>query len=207
MARDPKDQSRSEAAHLLLQQIEQSRRDFERETQSRRRLLQDILEEMEKGRRELDPLIDDIERQWCQLNIHYYEVSRRYQRRFKKPPRRTVPPVPVDPHDWRAYHWQLDENHKPISNLHNATAALREAPELSGILALDQSQNAIVLKGPLPFAHWESLDFEMRRLKDADLSALLEYLHKIGLALLSREDCLAAVRLIAAENAWRPADE
>lgn len=198
-------QQRVSNASAILRQVEQSSRDFRRETDTRRRLLQGFHEVLE--RQVQAPEIEPIVQQLVRLAVYHQQVSRRYQQRFRKPPLRTVQPVAADPGDWRAYHWQLDNNLRPVSNLHNAVAALRESPMLSGLVALDLSQNAIMLKGPLPLAHWETFDFEMRRPKEADLSGLLEYLQSIGLVSLSRDDCLAAVRLIAAENAWRPADE
>jgi len=196
----------NERVKALLARIDADRRAFNRETLSRRRLLQSIHEDIEAHIEPPDPLTADIQRQWQRLYAYNAEVRLRYQRRFKRPPPRTVRPVPADPDDWRAYHWQLDASNHPISNVHNAAAALRESPALSGLVALDKGQRAVVLKGPLPFAFWEALDFEMRRMKDEDLSGLLEYLQAIGLATLTREDCLAAVRLIARENAWWPAD-
>ncbi len=190
----------------LIARIDESRRDFQREIQSRRRLLQSIHDEPE-AQLPLDPLMGAIEQQWQRLYAHYGEVSRRYRRRFKKPPPRTIKPLVADPDDWRAFHWQLDSNSRPISNVANAVAAMREAPELSGLIALDETTSKIMLKGPLPFAHWETFTFEMRQLKDADLTGLLEYLQIGGLATLTRDDCLAAVRMIARENAWTPGHE
>ncbi|MGO6879411.1 hypothetical protein ACCS44_11070 [Rhizobium ruizarguesonis] len=191
-----------------IRRIDQSRRDFERETQSRRRLLQLINADIEYRLARLpDLMMKAIEQQWQRLSAYHREANNRYQRRFRKPPPRTVTPVAADPGDWRAYHWQLDSGHRPLSNIHNAVAALRESPTLSGIIALDESQNRILLRGPLPLARWETFNFEMRRLKDTDLTGLLEYLQSIGLATLSRDDCVAAVRLVARENAWWPDNE
>ncbi|MBY3255688.1 hypothetical protein HFO09_08290 [Rhizobium laguerreae] len=185
----------------IVRRIEQSKRDFERETQSRRRMLQAIHALIERRLAEpSDELVEAVERQWKRLAV--YHLLGRHRQPPSRPPLRLVQPVPDDPRDWRAYHWQLDRSRLPVSNVRNAVAALRESPMLSGIVALDQRQNAIMLKAPLPFAHWETFDFEMRRFKEQDLTALREYLQHIGLSTLSRDDCLAAVRLAASENAW-----
>jgi hypothetical protein len=189
-----------ERVKRLLDEIAQSKRDFERETLSRRRLLSTL-----EPPAPADPLDEAIAAQWDRLARYHQEVQRRYTRRFKKPPPRKVAPIVINEDDWRCWHWQLDEYDRPISNLHNALASLREDPALSGIVALDLERNTIMLKAPLPFAHWDSFDdFEMRKLKDADLSGLLDYVQASGLATLTREVLLDAVRLIARENAWVP---
>lgn len=82
MARNLKIQSSSErlrSARALIEDIEQSRRDFEREKQSRRRLLQGIHGSMERRRAEQpESLLEDIERQWPRLCADYREYRRRY---------------------------------------------------------------------------------------------------------------------------------
>lgn len=190
----------------VVRHVEQSRRDFERETQSRRRMLKAINASMEgQLAASPDPLLEAINRQWDRLAV--YHLLGRHRQPPSRPPLRPVQPVGTDPRDWRVRHWQLDRSLRPVSNIHNAAAALRESPLLSGVIALDERQNTIVLREPLPFACSERFDFEMRRLRDTDLTSLLEYLQAIGLSKLSLDDCRAAVRLIARENAWWPPDE
>lgn len=141
-----------------------------------------------------------IRYQWFRLSQYHQDVRARYFRRFGKHHKRLVEPVRPDRNDWRSWLWQFGPDNRPISNIHNAAIALRESPALSGIIALDEAGKTIQLLGPLPFAHWESLNFETRRLRDDDLTGLVDYLQSIGLATLSRDEALAAVRLIAREN-------
>lgn len=129
----------------IVRRIEQSKRDFERETQSRRRMLQAIHARIERRLAEpRDDLQEAIERQWVRVAVYHQMSGNRLQP--LKSPSRLVQPVPADPQDWRARHWQLDRSRRPISNLRNAVAALCESPMLFGIIALDERQNAIVLK-------------------------------------------------------------
>ncbi|MDX0610869.1 hypothetical protein [Sinorhizobium medicae] len=149
---------------------------------------------------------------------YYRGVRQRYERRFGKPIMRRVEKVKrtVDhwteaekrEDGWKEAWWRMDKDHRPLSTLENALIALREHPALSGIIGLNESDNRIYLKAPLPFDHWDfGRDFTMRRLRDDDLTGLLEFVQAGGLATLTREDCLAAVRRIARENAWRPDDD
>jgi two-component sensor histidine kinase len=60
-----------------IRRIDQSRRDFQREIQSRRRLLAAIHEEMEHAGPS-DPFVEDIERQCQRLYADYPEYRRQH---------------------------------------------------------------------------------------------------------------------------------
>lgn len=183
----------------LVAFIERSRARFEDEVDQRAKYL--------TYRREtyvVDPLEPDGAA-ITKLALHYREVRRRYERRFGKPRPKFVPKVKRDERDWRSTEWRLDANNRPLSTIENALKALRDWPELSGVIGLNSYSGKIYLKARLPWDHWDvGKEFEMRRLRDDDLTGILEYLQAEGLATLTRDDCLAAVRRIARENEWRP---
>ncbi|EJL53930.1 hypothetical protein PMI09_02795 [Rhizobium sp. CF122] len=77
MCRNLELQARTER-HALIRHIEQSRRDFEREIQSRRKLLATYQKDMEQRAEPPDPLLEDIERQWQRLYADYRQYRRQH---------------------------------------------------------------------------------------------------------------------------------
>jgi len=169
----------------------------------------DILAEIAASREAFDQAFArrrlrlQIRRQMWRIGVYNLAVRSRYERRFKRPIKRKVQPVEKNEDDWRSQYWRFDEADRPLSTIENALIALRESPMLAGVIALELVANKIMLKAPLPLDHFDIFHFDMRPLRDDDLTGLVEYLQHLGLASLSRDDCLAAVRRIARENAWR----
>lgn len=180
-------------ALALIASIEEERRAFEREIRSRTRLLS-LLDEPPP----LDPLIAGIEESWRKLSLYYHKLRQRWKGKRES--------ADIDPGYWKN-DWQYD-GLSPISNAYNILLAMREHPALSGLIATDALTGKILLKGPIPLKHDPTFDddFEMRPLKVADVTAFREYLQFIGLTKAAQEDVAAAIKLVATENTWRPAD-
>jgi hypothetical protein len=107
------------------------------------------------------------------------------------------PPKP----DW-ANNLLLDDKGRPFANLANTMVALRSVPDIAEIFAYDEMLGAAILVQRLP----ETKDDEPtpRAVRDVDVSALQEYLQRIGLPRIGRETVHQAVDLRAREHAFHP---
>ncbi len=115
-------------------------------------------------------------------------------------------PLGADASEAHAY-WQdsllRDERGQVVPNLANAAHALRCAPDLAGLLAFDEMAVLPMLCRPVPNSR-AAEHTEPRALKDADVSALTEWLQSNGLPRLGRETVQQAVDLVARENGFHP---
>jgi len=98
--------------------------------------------------------------------------------------------------------WMLNEHGRPVSNLANAAHALRSASELRDLFSRDEMARADMLMGRVP----KSIGcFEgVRAVRDADVTAVQEWLQKAGLASVSKDTTHQAVELRASERAYHP---
>jgi hypothetical protein len=90
----------------------------------------------------------------------------------------------------------------PRSNLANAMLALREVPELRGLLAYDEMACSPLLLRAVPAT--EDRDDLPRVLRDEDVTALQEWLQLAGLASLGRDIIHQAAYRRAREAAFHP---
>jgi hypothetical protein len=169
-----------------------------------------LIEEITRARETFDAEIKwraerlAIRESWHRLSLHHHEVRRRFERRFGKQERREMPTYDLDD-DWRAMRLKWDDG-TVRDDGPGIMHALREHPALSGIIATDKSTGKIMLRGPLPLNHWEMMDFEMRPFTKADATAVHHFLQHIGMK-SSFDDVGRAIKLMALENAWRPATD
>lgn len=89
------------------------------------------------------------------------------------------------------------------ADLANAMIALRQAPELQGVLGYDEMQRAPLLLKPVP-GSGEQPDAFPRPLRDTDITALQEWLQLDGLIGLAKEITHQAVDLRATECGFHP---
>lgn len=169
-----------ESAAKLLAEIERSRAEFEAAYQARAQYL---------ARRAM----------LYRLAAIWREMRRRYEHKAGRPLEDRRRGFKVAEED------RLKACQPHYSSYRKALYALRELPELAGAVALDEASKKIMLKAPMPLAFWDhGKAFPIRRLNADDIASLTEYLQSLGLDDLSRDDCLAAVRVVAKENAWSP---
>ncbi len=95
---------------------------------------------------------------------------------------------------------QCNEDGNPRSNLANVMLALREAPELRNVFAHDDMLRAPLLVKPPP----GGLGDLPRPVRDADVTAVQEWLQLVGLASVAEGTVHQAVSLRATERAFHP---
>jgi predicted P-loop ATPase len=111
--------------------------------------------------------------------------------------------VPPDgPPAWQA-RLLRDDRGQVLPNLANAALAMREAPELAGLLAFDEMSRLTLLCRTVPGSRMAPVD-QRRPMTDADTSAAQEWLQANGLPRLGRETTFQAADLVARENAYHP---
>jgi predicted P-loop ATPase len=104
--------------------------------------------------------------------------------------------------EWAA----VDDKGRPVPNLANAMLVLRSAPEVKRAFAFDEMLRASILDEVIPGTmdpEISTLDLP-RPVRDTDVSALQEWLQKIGLPKLGRETVHQAVDLRAQERGFHP---
>lgn len=101
---------------------------------------------------------------------------------------------------------RLSATGKPLSNLANVLAMLRNTTELTYLVAYDEMAREIVLTSPIPFhADLDERAFHARRpLADDDATRLQEYLQAAGLTHVSKETVQNALDVLARENSFHP---
>lgn len=109
------------------------------------------------------------------------------------------PRPPRGPRTWLD-RCQRTEDGDLRSNLANAMIALREAPELAGLVAYDEMLRAVILTAPVRPAP----DFTPRPIHDADVTEIQERLQLVGLTKLAKDTVHQAVDLRARECAFNP---
>ena len=95
---------------------------------------------------------------------------------------------------------QANEKGVPLANTANVSIALEQAPELQGIVRLDEFANKIMLANLPP---WEK-SFEHRPWRDADDTELLVWLQENGLQLRGVQTVADAVRMVAKRHSYDP---
>ena len=101
---------------------------------------------------------------------------------------------------------QTDKFGEPRPNLANAMLALRGDPAIAGLFAYDQMLRAPMLVRPIPVrATDDPVDaFELRPVRDVDVSALQEMLQLAGLEKLTKDTTHQAIDMRAAEASFHP---
>ena len=97
----------------------------------------------------------------------------------------------------------LDQRDAPMPILANASHALREAPELAGMVIYDEMLRHALVTRSLPDSRMAAVT-EARPLADADVAAMQEWMQHNGLSKLGREVTHQAVDLVAREGAFHP---
>ncbi len=113
----------------------------------------------------------------------------------------TSPPEPAAPL-WPKY-LQCDDRGTPIPNLANAALALRQAPELAGLVAYDDMLRHVILNRPVPGSRRARITAP-QPIEDPDVAAVQEWLQRHELRKLGKEVTSQAVDLIAHEHAFHP---
>jgi predicted P-loop ATPase len=96
-----------------------------------------------------------------------------------------------------------DDGRRVFANLANVAHALRDAPELAGLLALDQMACQPMLRAAVPGARIAAETFP-HLLTDGDIHALQEWLQHAGLPHVSRDTVQQAADLVAGELGYHP---
>lgn len=101
--------------------------------------------------------------------------------------------------------WLLNEHGRPASNLANAAHALRSAGELRDLFSRDEMARADMLARLVPESagHFDGA----RPVRDADVTAVQEWLQRAGLVSLSKDTTHQAVELRASERAYHPVQD
>jgi predicted P-loop ATPase len=112
---------------------------------------------------------------------------------------RTVPPVDA------SVIWitklALSDRGVPIPDLANATLALREAPNLAGLLAYDEMERTPVLLRQVPGTVDTATPHPLR---DVDVGAIQEWVQDAALRRLSKDTMHQAAELVAHEHPFHP---
>lgn len=103
---------------------------------------------------------------------------------------------------------QCDNRAEPRPNLFNVMLALRLEPRLSELFGYDEMLRAPVLKSPVPgiIVDHDAV-FEIRPVRDADVTALQELLQRCGIETLGKDVVHQAVDLRARERSFHPVRE
>jgi predicted P-loop ATPase len=100
---------------------------------------------------------------------------------------------------------QCDKEGDPRANLANAMKAMRDAPELSHLVAYDEMLRASLLVQPVPSKILQANDnFVHRPLTDTDVSAVQEWLQLAGIERISKDAMHQAMDLRAVERGFHP---
>jgi len=100
--------------------------------------------------------------------------------------------------------WQTSDEGTPRSNLANALHALRHAPELAELFARDEMLRADILFNQVPSRVFAEPWAGPRPLRDTDVTAVQEWLQRVGLTSLTKDATHQAVAKRASERAFHP---
>jgi hypothetical protein len=119
-------------------------------------------------------------------------------------------PAPGAPPSGGPPAWQeqllRDDRGQVLPILANAALALREAPELAGLVSFDQMARLKLLRRAVPDSRTEPVPAP-RLMTDADIDALQEWLQRAELRRLGKEVTHQAVDLVAQEHGFHPVRE
>ncbi len=91
----------------------------------------------------------------------------------------------------------------PIPNLANAALALRQAPELKGIVAYDQILRLTLVTRSLPGSRMARVTAP-QPVKDTDVAAIQEWMQRHNIRRIGKDTVYQAVDLVAQEHAFHP---
>jgi predicted P-loop ATPase len=97
----------------------------------------------------------------------------------------------------------LDDRGQVLPTLANAALALREAPELAGLLAFDEMARLNLLRRGVPGSRMAPVEAP-RHMTDAHVDTVQEWLQRNGLRRLGKEVTHQAVDLVAQEHGFHP---
>jgi predicted P-loop ATPase len=118
-----------------------------------------------------------------------------------KAPETPQKPLP----DWAKYLF-TDDKGQILSNIANALEALRNAPELKGLVAYDQMMRQLMFtRGIAKSLIKESA--HRRPVEDAEVTAVQEWLQRNHLKRITKETVQQALELVGRENAFHPVKE
>lgn len=191
-----------DSARTLIDEVAQSRAEFEARWQGRADILATRYAIF----------------QFCQ---HYRQVSARFQRRFDKPMSKAsrFKPIRVSEadkrhgadakySDWRAdADFQVDDKGRPVPTAFNILVALDIAPELANLIKYDPGLKKYWLMSTVPGDWWSENQApitEPRFLNTEDVTQIRAYLEgpAVGLVGITHDDVLAAVRLVGKRYAF-----
>jgi len=99
--------------------------------------------------------------------------------------------------------WQVNDEGRPRSNLANALHALRHAPEAAEMLTHDEMQCLDMLASPVPRSVGAVGKLPLP-IRDVDVTAVQEWLQRIGLTGVTKDTVHAAVARRASERGFHP---
>jgi len=105
------------------------------------------------------------------------------------------------PEGWRAM-LHISEGGTPLPNLHNTMLVMRNSPALVGIVGYDEMSLSPSLTRAVPGA--VAHEFYPRRLADADVLAIQEYIQMSDLRRVPKATVQDAIDLIASQNRSHP---
>ena len=106
------------------------------------------------------------------------------------------------PPPWAEF-FLLDDRGNELGNLANAAHALRQAPELAGILAYDEMMRHTLVTRSLPASRMAAVT-EPRPLQDTDVGAIQEWLQHHELKRMGSDTTHQACNLVGREGAFHP---
>jgi predicted P-loop ATPase len=104
--------------------------------------------------------------------------------------------------EWQQY-LQADGRGGFIANLANAALALRQAPDLAGLVSYDEMLRHTLLMRPVPGSKMPQVN-SCLTIQDANVGAVQEYLQRNGLNRLGKDTAHQAIDLVAREHAFHP---
>ena len=103
---------------------------------------------------------------------------------------------------WQKY-LQTDDRGQVMANLANAALAIRQAPELVGLVAYDEMLRHTLVTRSLPGSRMAAVS-KPRPLQDTDVAAIQEWLQRHKLRRLGKDVTQQACDLVAREHAFHP---
>jgi predicted P-loop ATPase len=141
-----------------------------------------------------DPRLAD----WC-LEKGEADGQRQLRRTWGKAGERPAEPSGTT---WQDF-LQRDDRGQGVPNLANAMTALRQAPDLAGLVAYDDMLRHTMLQRAVPGSRSGKFA-QPRPLEDADVAAVQEWLQRHELRRLGKEVAAQAVDLVAREHRFHP---
>jgi hypothetical protein len=135
------------------------------------------------------------------LQAHPNGVHVKYVRRLEAELRRAWDKLPPPPAEW-VRRLACSKGGVPIPDLANTALALREAPELAGLLGYDEMERTPVLLRPTPGTIGDA--DTPHPLRDVDVGAIQEWVQNAALRRLAKDTMHQATELVAHERPFHP---